>query len=518
MTAALVGLIISQLYWINNAIKLSRERFDKDVQESLRNVSKRLELNEILFVASNSFFNDKNDKNVGKIWVDESNANPGSIVVQESVAKSDSKGEPEYLKFKSNQNEIRVVNKTRVYKDYSIDSTGTRYTVTIHLNDATNDSLIVDFERLEKKSKQFNVVVKKLLAFENKFEHRVHPQILDSLLNAEFSEKGIHIKFEYGVFDESKNDFVISKFKNEDVIKNSELKATLFPNDLLGNVNYLMVSFPQQDQFLLRKVWATLTSSLVLIGIIVFIFVYAIRIILRQKKLSDIKNDFINNMTHEFKTPIATVSLACEALQEEEISKNKHTYKRYLKVISEETKRLEDHVEKVLSAAVFDTNGFELSKKQIDLTKLISEVVQSFEFRVKELEGTIDVIIESVNSNVFGDELHLKNVIQNLIDNAIKYSSDHPEITLRTLNTKNIIRIIVKDNGIGIRKEDQRRIFEKFYRVPTGNIHDVKGFGLGLSYVKSIISSHGGTIEIQSEVGKGSTFTLSIPVKNSTKS
>jgi two-component system phosphate regulon sensor histidine kinase PhoR len=400
----------------------------------------------------------------------------------------------------------------------TVDSSGKAHLLTIFLDDDFNDSLIVEIEKLEKKSEQLSIVVKEILALENDVEHRIHPQIIDSLLHSEFQEKGINIKYEFGVYDESHDKFVISKFENEDLLKRSELKANLFPNDLLGNVNYLMVNFPQQDQFLLRKVWATLTSSLVLIGIIVFVFVYAIRIILRQKKLSDIKNDFINNMTHEFKTPIATVSLACEALQEEEISKNKHTYKRYLKVISEETKRLEEHVEKVLTAAVFDSNGYKLNKKQIDLTKLIAEVVQSFEFRVKELEGLIDAIFESENVHVFGDELHLKNVIQNLIDNAIKYSPDHPKITIRTITTKNIVRIIVKDNGIGIRKEDQRRIFEKFYRVPTGNIHDVKGFGLGLSYVKSIISSHGGTIEIQSEYGKGSTFILSIPLTDSIKS
>ncbi len=514
MTVALVGLISFQIYWINNAIKLSRERFDKDVQESLRNVSERLELNEMLFVASNSFFSDT-DK--GIIWVEEGNRNSGSIVVQETIIKTDPKNESEKLKFKSNQNELRVINKTRVYEDFTIDSAGNRHTVTIHLNDTTNDSLIVDFDRLEKKSEKFNVVVKKLLDFESGFEHRIHPKILDSLLNAEFSDKGIHIKFEYGVFDASKNKFVISKFKNEDAIKNSELKANLFPNDILGNVNYLLVNFPHQGQFLFRKVWATLASSLFFIGLIVFAFVYAIRIILRQKKLSEIKNDFINNMTHEFKTPIATVALASEALLEDEIAGNKQTYNRYLKVIRKETKRLEQQVEKVLSAAVLDKNDFKLNIKQIDPSHLITEVIGAFEFRIKELNGSITTTFESNEESIMGDEPHLKNVIQNLVDNAIKYTSGSPYITIRTYNIDSFLNIEVSDNGIGIAKEDQRRVFDKFYRVSTGDIHDVKGFGLGLSYVKSIIVSHGGSVGLQSESGKGSTFVLSIPSKRELK-
>ncbi len=500
MAVALVGLIGFQLYWINNAILLSQERFEKDVHESLRNVSERLERNELLFVASNSFISESPMKN--GVWI----ASEETDEIVDVHVDSNFSKYSRTIKFKSNQNKIH---ETRVYSNIVIDSLHNGETFSFIIGD--NDSVFLDLEKVANKSARINVIVKELLEFEKSIENRVHPSVIDSLLFEEFNNKGIHIQYEFGVFDSKKNRFVLAKFENEDDLKNSSLKATLFPNDLLNNTNYLTVNFPQQDEYLLKKVWATLASSLLLIGIIIFSFVYAIRIILRQKKLSEIKNDFINNMTHEFKTPIATVSLACEALHEEAIAGNPETYYRYLKVIREETRRLENQVEKVLSAAQLDKDDFRINPKTVDLRSTIEEVVNSFQFRIDELSGKIDFDIDTELHDIWADETLVKNVLSNLLDNAIKYSTSLPQIAIRLFYSKDFVCVSIRDSGLGIKKENQRNIFDKFYRVSTGNVHNTKGFGLGLSYVKSIMDQHKGEVKVVSEPGKGSMFTLSFP-------
>jgi len=502
MSVALVGLIGFQLYWINNAIQLSQERFQKDVQESLRNVSERLERNELLFVASNTFLT-KNVKKSG-VWVTN----------EETVVKhADENGtviESKTIRFKSNLNKIH---EARVYSNVVIDSIVNDEAYTFYMGGGGSDSVTVDFEKIASKSAQFKVIIKEMLEFEGNIEKRIHPHVIDSLLHEEFNDKGIHIKYGFGVFDVNKDKFVLAKTSNEEDLKNSPLKATLFPNDLLNNVNYLTVNFPQQDQYLVKKVWATLASSLLLIGIIVFSFVYAIKIILKQKKLSEIKNDFINNMTHEFKTPIATVALACEALHEDVIAGNPKTYRRYLKVIGEETKRLEKQVEKVLSAAQLDKQDFKLEKQQTNILELVQQVKNNFQFRIDELNGSLQFVVDTEFIKAWVDPMHVKNVCHNLLDNAIKYSLDVPHISIRLYFDKGFIKIEIKDKGSGIRKEDQKSIFGKFFRVSTGNVHNVKGFGLGLSYVKSIMDEHEGKVTLSSEPGKGSTFTLYFPIK-----
>ena len=503
MSVALIGLIGFQIYWINNAIILSQERFQKDVQESLRNVSERLERNELLFVASNSFVTADVHAGGGDTWV-----NSEETIVKHVDENGDIK-KSKTFRFKSNQNEIH---ETRVYESALIDSLGSDGNITLSLSG--DDSVIVDIQKVALKSAKLNIVVKEMLEFEGNLETRIHPHVIDSLLTEEFNDKGIHISYGFGVFDAKKDKFVIAKFSNEEDLKNSPLKATLFPNDLLNSANYLTVNFPKQDQFLIKKVWATLASSILLIGIIVFSFVYAIRIILRQKKLSEIKNDFINNMTHEFKTPIATVSLACEALYEDEIAGNPKTYQRYLKVIGEENKRLEKQVEKVLSAAQLDKQDFKLEQQKTNIVELLEEVTNNFKFRIEELNGTLTLNVETDFVEVWVDRMHTKNVCQNLLDNAIKYSGEAPQIHMRLYFDKGFIKIEVKDQGDGIRKEDQKNIFDKFYRVPTGNVHNIKGFGLGLSYVKSIMDQHKGKITLRSEPGRGSSFTLSFPIRS----
>jgi two-component system phosphate regulon sensor histidine kinase PhoR len=245
---------------------------------------------------------------------------------------------------------------------------------------------------------------------------------------------------------------------------------------------------------------------------LIAIFTYTIMIILKQKKLSMIKNDFINNMTHELKTPISTISLASQMLHDNSISNSPKVTEHISSIILQESKRLSFQVEKVLQMAVFNEGRLKLKFKELHFHELIRNVIHNFELRVKSKEGKLDAELLAENDLIKGDEVHLTNVIFNLFDNAVKYSREKPEILIKTENKNGFLLISVRDNGIGIAKEHLDQIFERFFRVPTGNVHDVKGFGLGLSYVKKIVESHQGKIKAESVVNKGTKFVIYFPL------
>ncbi|HTF03110.1 MAG TPA: HAMP domain-containing sensor histidine kinase, partial [Bacteroidia bacterium] len=249
---------------------------------------------------------------------------------------------------------------------------------------------------------------------------------------------------------------------------------------------------------------------------ILVLFYYSISTIFRQKKLSEIKNDFISNMTHELKTPISTISLACEVLGDDTIEKSRERTDRYLGMIKEENKRLSVLVENVLQTAILDKGNFKLKPTPLDIHEMIRNVVANVQLAVDKREGEISADLRAQKTIIEADRTHVQNVIYNLVDNAIKYSPENPSIRIFTCDFMDAIEICVQDNGIGIARDNQKKIFEKLYRVPTGNIHDVKGFGLGLSYVKAIIEKHGGSVWVESEPGKGSRFYVRLPYKLST--
>ncbi len=256
-------------------------------------------------------------------------------------------------------------------------------------------------------------------------------------------------------------------------------------------------------------------GSGILIIVIMACFYMAVSTILHQKKLSDIKNDFINNMTHEFKTPISTIALAAEMAQENSVSAGSAAsprMTRYLGIIREENKRLGTHVEKVLQMALLDKGHVKLKRSDANIHDLIEKVLNSQSVQIEQKEGEIDLEFEAINEIVSCDELHISNVLNNLIDNAIKYSPEKLHLKVRTENENNGISIAITDHGLGMSKEQIQRIFDTFYRVPTGNVHDVKGFGLGLSYVKKMVEAHEGTVNVQSKPGHGSTFIIWLPI------
>jgi two-component system phosphate regulon sensor histidine kinase PhoR len=272
-----------------------------------------------------------------------------------------------------------------------------------------------------------------------------------------------------------------------------------------------MVNFPEKNQYLFNKVWASLLISVVFIIIIIGTFSYVVYKIIHQKKVSELKNDFINNMTHEFKTPIATVSLATEALQEEKVYSSRETMLRYVGVIQQESKRLGAQVEKVLQLASMEKDNLSLNMQNTSLNLMVESAIERAKFQIEEKNGNFRIKLLAEDVEIMADETHFSNAIFNLLDNAIKYSLDAPEISLKISVINNKLVISVKDKGIGLSKDQQRHIFNKFYRVPTGNLHDVKGFGLGLNYVSYIVEAHKGEIKVESQLNKGSNFNIILP-------
>jgi two-component system phosphate regulon sensor histidine kinase PhoR len=291
--------------------------------------------------------------------------------------------------------------------------------------------------------------------------------------------------------------------------------VNILPKNVFMRPQYLSIYFPTETNHILYKLRFILLSSLLLIIMIIGSFYFTISTIFRQKKLSEIKNDFINNMTHEFKTPISTISLASEVLSDKTIDKSAENTEKYLQIIRNENKRLAGMVETILQIAVLDKGELKLKIQEVDVHQVVSDVVQSMHLLIQNKQGEVNLELNALRYSLYADRMHIGNIIYNLIDNAIKYCNKEPRIKIITNNSNDELVISVQDNGIGISKEDQKKIFETFYRVPTGNVHNVKGFGLGLSYVKAVTEKHNGHVEVISELGNGSTFIVYLPFHNS---
>ena len=513
MSFAMLGMIAFQWYWIDSVISANEERFKKDVMAALASVSDKLEKQEALEVI-----------HLNKM-------------VPQAFSSSGTKGSTRQW---STQGQVEVVDDFVYKKDTIIDQSGIQIiaefkafggtsTFSFEAGQITDNQLLKLRKEEEKEIKRMQDQLQKLsnkteMAFsvlENSMVRgrsplsRFNPEQLDSLLKNELQNKGIDIPYYHAVISPEKERFVYLKNPDKkEMLANSEMRSSLFPNDIFGDTSMLVVDFPGKEQYLLRKIWMTMASSGILVVIIMFCFGYAVHIIVKQKKLSEMKNDFINNMTHELKTPIATISLATEALSDPEIGETPGLRTRYLKAIGDENHRLGDQVEKVLQMAALDKRDLNLKYEELNLSTILDNVVDNSQLQIESKGGQIKLINEENELPVLGDRAHLTNVFFNLVDNANKYSPEEPFITIRTSISSGEISIAVQDRGIGMSKEAQRHIFEKFYRVHTGNIHDVKGFGLGLTYVKSIVEAHEGTISVSSEVGRGSKFVVTLPLNH----
>lgn len=507
MSAALLGLIGFQWYWIDSVIRANEEGFRRDVVDALHSVTEKLEKQEALYALNqSSWVYHQQFQTKSKTWKPKS-GQAQSFTFTDTV-KSDQMGFNIIFDFQASTNAGYLELTTEQKPLQSREPNHEEQKVKLR-------KIEEQMERATKKSEMVVQVLESVLIPERSVMSRFNPAQLDSLLSSEFTERGIDIAFNYGVISPMMQRFtLINDRDSKDELEKSELKASLFPNDLIGEPNWLVVNFPDKQQFLLRKIWLTMTSSGLLILVIVGSFGYSIHTILRQKKLSEMKNDFINNMTHELKTPIATISLACEALSDKEIKQMEGMRERYLKMISEENSRLGEQVERVLQMAAIDRNDIELKLDILNITDLVQRAVDKTMIQVEARSGAIKIIDNSSEKLVYGDRTHLINIIVNLLDNANKYSEESPDITVRIFERAREVNIAIQDRGIGMTREAVSHIFQKFYRVPTGNVHNVKGFGLGLAYVKNMVELHHGSIQVDSEPGNGSKFTITLPLYN----
>lgn len=504
LSVALIGLIGVQYYWIQQVNAVNEERFTKTVNDVLQSVTQQLarnndisfisnDINQIVPIRSNDF-NSLRD----------SSQNMNTPIPQ-------------------------MIGQNNMFEVFNS-------TFEAHLDERTGE-LVINFMvqggnpygnngdafqsqnmAIERQMNQRLNVLKK-----NFFEHmvgsgalfeRVNPITLDTLLNNALKEHNIDLDYAFGIVDRQKNQLNLlnpSNEENQKAVLNSPLMANLFPTDLEKKEYYLSIDFPDQDDYLLKQAILPLSASGLLMLIVIACFTYAVSIILKQKKISEIKTDFINNMTHEFKTPISTVSLATQALSDKELKNSPGLVDRYVKVIQDENQRLGMQVEKVLQIASLDKKDFKLKIELTDVHDIIQKALVNVKIMVDNKGGQLSSQLLATESMIEADKVHLTNIIYNLLDNANKYSPESPQIHIRTENISSGVIIKISDQGIGMSKESTQKIFEKFYRVSTGNVHDVKGFGLGLSYVKNIIDMHHGQIQVKSEPGKGSTFKIILP-------
>jgi len=503
---ALLGLVATQLFWINNAFTLRSQHFSMGVNEALKNTVIKLEKQS----AASKIKRRLNLRKQGMRWMLHSDSSRGdsteSIKIFEEMS-TDSAG--------------ITLHKTRK-KTFSNDSSAIGG-IGVNINTDSNEPFTIS--HIDSSDDRFNWMLKQSDMVSDIFDELVSINIykgyndktdtllIDSMLKESLAEQRIKTHCLYGIYSEHFRYF--STGTNEvflDSILKSSYKVNLSPENVFITPKYLAVYFPHEKNYILQTMWVMLTGSGVLIIVIILIFYYTVATILRQKKLSDIKNDFINNMTHELKTPISTVSLASEMLGDSTIEKSKDQINHYTRIIREENQRLGLLVENILQTAVLDKGEFKLRPQEVDVHEIIDRAISNIRLQVEKREGEIHLEKNAKENILYADRIHLTNIIYNLVDNALKYSEQKPAIKITTENTNGGIQISVSDNGIGISKENQKKIFETFYRVPTGNIHNVKGFGLGLSYVKTAVEKHGGTINVESEITKGSTFKIFIPL------
>ena len=341
-----------------------------------------------------------------------------------------------------------------------------------------------------------------------RIDNEINANTLEFLLRTEFEKRNIKANFEYGIYDCSTDQMVYGNYvSRQDEVEESSPKNLPKWRD---QPYYFGVNFPEKASILVNRLDIWIFSSAVLLVVVIF-FAYALFIILKQKRLSEIQKDFINNMTHEFKTPISTIAISSEVLKDPTIVDNPDRVLRYATIIENENQRMKKQVERVLQMASLDEHDIGLKKEKININQVLQDACKSLQLALAESGGLIKFTEKASSPELKGDKLHITNMFFNLLDNAVKYCAKKPRIKVRTFNTSKGITTTIEDNGIGIGKENQRKVFSRFYRVPTGNLHDVKGFGLGLSYVRLIARAHRGSVHLDSAEGKGSTFTVFLP-------
>jgi two-component system, OmpR family, phosphate regulon sensor histidine kinase PhoR len=492
MTIGLLGSSLIQVYWFNWSMKQQEARFDINVIEALNKVEERLSTLESK--APLDFLN--------------SLSNAPNYMIQQEIAEF---VQESGMINEDMQKQLEALNDS-LYKSDKL------------------KSLMDPMDNWKRQSTFWEILDEQRRYHPPDISERIDPKMLTQFIDEELKSRGINLPYQYGVIQASDSNFIIingnyvvgsmdeSSASHVDTPESrslftSKYQVALYRNDIGSSPGWLKLHFPNKQGWLWYSILPTLLAAILFTALILICFSYTIHVILRQKKISEMKTDFINNMTHEFKTPIATISLAADSIASPKVINDEGRIKRFIGIIRQENKRMLQQVEKVLQMALIDKSDFELKISDVDIHEVIRQAVDHLSLQVHQREGNISMQLEAEQPVIEGDQTHLSSVIHNLLDNANKYSAEAPDIAISTFNVNGGIQINVADKGIGMSKEDQKHIFDKFFRVHTGNLHDVKGFGLGLSYVKAITMAHQGNIEVKSEPGKGSKFSIYLPVR-----
>lgn len=545
MSISLIGIIAVQVFWIKNAIDVKSEQFDRSVNDAMNQVVERLEKNENLLVISDQFRQFNQSMNFDFPILDS--------IIQYQYVYFDSLGKrvKEFNTQKDHLNWLADDFEQKIEMYSWIDSMDSHVSFRFSTSDSIpakpearnpeqarngafelkNDKVFVlpdggdstkiivtSESKVNLKRIELNNMVNQMLieveAFAAPISQRLDMNHLHNQIAKALSDNGLQIPFEFAVVSGMGDNLVPVKSENfQDEALSTPYRVSLFPNDIFEKPNFLLLTFPDMSSHLYKSILFLLAGSVIFTLIIMVTFSITIWVILHQKKISEIKSDFINNMTHEFKTPIATISLAVDSIDNPKVLSLPDKIKYFTGIIRDENRRMNKQVENVLQMAMIDKKDFNLQIRDINTHEIIQRSADHFKLQLDKKRGSLVLALNAENPIIENDENHFYNIINNLIDNALKYSSENPEIRITTQNRNKGILISVEDNGIGISKETQEKIFEKFYRVPTGNVHNVKGFGLGLSYVKALVQTFRGTISVQSEAGKGSRFDVYLPGK-----
>jgi two-component system phosphate regulon sensor histidine kinase PhoR len=509
MSLSLIGIIFVQTYFINNTFKNEEKQFTLNVKRSLSFVSKAIEDRE--FAAFDKRLQEYIEKG-GKpdttalseiILKYQDDLNNETVIFRNAILEESYKIPSMFFDIGLDSislNRIKNTQETKVYNNASLD----------------NDFKISpekSFENIKTMTplEQAHFVAATRERFKNyPVYKRISTDIVRELLEKQLISDGIAIDFEFAIYDKDLSTKVQSD--NFEFLKSSTYGISVFlDNNNESNYN-LYVNFPYRNKFLMSSILRMLILSIIFTSIIVIAYSSAIYQLIKQRKISQIKTDFINNMTHEFKTPIATINLAIDSIKNPKIIGDQEKVLRYLNMIKDENKRMHAQVENVLRISKLEKNELNISKDRVNLHDLIEDAITHVELLVEDREGYVKTHLEADKHTVLANETHFTNVVVNILDNAIKYSDESPKIEVHTENVGNHIILKIADQGNGMSKQVQKRVFEKFYREHTGNVHNVKGHGLGLAYVKRIVEDHQGHISLESEKGKGSIFTIRLPL------
>ena len=509
MSFSLIGIVTVQVYWISNAVETNRKQFKNDVKLSLARVSEEVaekEYNEFyrkikpyLDTTDNVIRNELRNFLLQQIDTTGKQVSSYSLTLVEQLIKVPTDfltNDSLFVKRVTGRADLFNSNDFLENKDFSSNKTKSTYT---------------SIRRFPEYEETFIKDVYKVYRSSFPIHQRISNRELNLTLKDEFSRRGIDIDFKYGVYSV---DGYLTNLKSGyfTINKENSIGYPLFTKDNEESEFTLFVTFPNQQEHILADISNILLLSVFFIVIIIVAFSSSLYQLIRQKKISEIKTDFINNMTHEFKTPIATINLALDAIKNPKIIDDNEKVKRYVKMIREENKRMHGQVENVLRISKLEKNQLEISKVSIDMHDIIEESISHVSLLVNNQKGRITTNLHALQSEVLGNHLHLTNVLINMLENALKYSDGEPTIEIFSESTSKFFIIKIKDDGIGMSKNAQKYVFNKFYREHKGNVHDVKGHGLGLAYVKEIVENHQGTVFVESEKGKGSTFTVKLPL------